>query len=311
MKKIELIGIKKAYSGFSLNVDFDVSNGEFISILGPSGSGKTTALHIIAGFIHQDSGKILKDGIDVSFLPSSKRNIGIVFQDYALFPYLSVFSNIAFGLKIKHFTEKSIKETVNNLSEQLGIAHILNKYPDMISGGEKQRVAVARAMVVKPDVLLMDEPLSSLDAKIREKLMKDLKEFHRRFSTTIIYVTHDQSEAMYLSNRIILMDNGRIDQIGTPIDLYEHPKTVFAREFIGKVNRLAINGEERYIRPEEIIIRRNGRMEGTVKEISYLNGVAEISVKMQSENVFIRELLRNVRELKKGDTIHFDISGGD
>lgn len=311
MKKIQLIGIKKTYSNFSLDIDFHVDNGEFISILGPSGSGKTTALHIIAGFIHQDSGKILKDGIDISFLPSSKRNIGIVFQEYALFPYLSVFSNIAFGLKIKHFTVKSIKEKVNTISKQLGIVHILHKYPDMISGGEKQRVAVARAMIVKPDILLMDEPLSSLDAKIREKLMKNLKEFHRSFNTTIIYVTHDQSEAMYLSGRIILMNNGRIDQIGSPIDLYEHPKTVFAREFIGKVNRFLIDGKEKYIRPEEIIIRENGRMEGTVEEISYLNGVVEINIKMQNEHILVRELLRNVRKLKRGDTVHFEINGAN
>lgn len=309
MKKIELINVSKDYPDFSINVDFYVSNGEFVSILGPSGSGKTTTLHIIAGFVPQDSGKIIKDGIDISALPPNKRNIGIVFQDYALFPYLTVFSNIAFGLKLKHIKKEEIKQKVYNLAEQLGITHILNKYPEMISGGEKQRVALARAMIVNPDVLLMDEPLSSLDAKIREKLMRDLKSFHKKFHTTIIYVTHDQSEAMYLSERIILMNNGKIDQIGTPIELYEHPKTPFARTFIGKMNRILINGRERYVRPEDIIIREDGRMQGTIKEIIYLNGIAELYVERDNENVIIRELLRNVRHLKKGDTINFDIGG--
>ncbi len=309
MKKVELIKIRKDYPGFSINVDFYVNKGEFVSILGPSGSGKTTTLHIIAGFIQQDSGKIIKDGKDISALPPNKRNIGIVFQDYALFPYLTVFSNIAFGLRVKHAKEEEIKQAVYSLSEQLGITHILNKYPEMISGGEKQRVALARAMIVNPDVLLMDEPLSSLDAKIREKLMRDLKLFHKKFHTTIIYVTHDQSEAMYLSERIILMNNGRIDQIGTPIELYEHPKTPFARTFIGKMNRIRINGKERYVRPEEIIIRKDGRMKGTIKEILYLNGIAEIYVERGKENIIIRDLLRNVRSLKQGNTITFDIGG--
>lgn len=309
MKKVEVIKVKKDYPGFSINIDFYVDNGEFVSILGPSGSGKTTTLHIIAGFIRQDSGKIIKDGVDISALPPNKRNIGIVFQDYALFPYLTVFSNIAFGLNVKHIEKEQIKQTVYNLSEQLGITHILNKYPEMISGGEKQRVALARAMIVNPDVLLMDEPLSSLDAKIREKLMRDLKSFHKKFHTTIIYVTHDQSEAMYLSNQIILMNNGRIDQIGTPIELYEHPKTPFARTFIGKMNRIQINGKERYVRPEEIVIRKDGRMKGTIKEVLYLNGIVELHVEKDKENIVIRDLLRNVRHLKQGSTITFDIGG--
>ncbi len=311
MKKIALIGIKKSYPGFSLSVDFDVANGEFISILGPSGSGKTTVLHIIAGFIRQEHGKILKDGIDISFLPTSNRNIGVVFQDYALFPYLSVYSNIAFGLKIKHFESKRIKEAVFNIAEQFGITHILNKYPDMISGGEKQRVAVARAMVVKPDVLLMDEPLSSLDAKIRERLMEELKEFHQRFNTTIIYVTHDQAEAMYLAERIVLMDNGSVDQIDTPVNLYEHPKTVFAREFIGKINRLVVNGEIKYIRPEEIVMSRSGKFEGTVEGIVYLDSGVEVYVKMQDNRILVREFLRNVKGIKPGDVVRFDLEGGD
>ncbi len=311
MKKIALIGIKKRYPGFSLNVDFDVANGEFISILGPSGSGKTTVLHIIAGFIRQDEGRILKDGVDISFLPVSNRNIGVVFQDYALFPYLSVYSNIAFGLKIKHFDSKRVKKAVLNIAEQFGITHILNKYPDMISGGEKQRVAVARAMVVQPDVLLMDEPLSSLDAKIRERLMKELKEFHQRFNTTIIYVTHDQAEAMYLAGRIVLIDNGEIDQIDTPVNLYDNPKTAFAREFIGKINRLVVGREVIYIRPEEIIMSRTGQFEGVVEEIVYLDSVVEMSVTMQGNRILIREFLRNVRGIKPGDVVRFDFEGGD
>ncbi len=311
MIKLKLEHVKKKFGKFELHVDFSVYENEFVSILGPSGSGKTTTLHIIAGFVKPDSGKVIKSGSDITNLPVNKRNIGIVFQDYALFPYLNVYGNIAFGLKVKHLPKEKIRKSVFEISEKMNISGILNKYPDQISGGEKQRVALARAMVVNPDVLLMDEPLSSLDAKIRAELMEELKNFHKNSGATIIYITHDQNEAMYLSERIILLNNGKIDQIDTPISLYEHPKTPFAREFIGKMNKIFVHGKEIYVRPEKIVLKNDGKFEGKVLDVVFLEGIAEIKVNYKGSVILIRELARRVGELNKGQIIRFDIGGGD
>jgi len=307
LKKLEVFNLKKKYGDFQLDVSFDVSSEEFVSILGPSGSGKSTLLHIIAGFINPDSGQILKNGKDITNMPANKRNIGVVFQDYALFPYLTVFSNIAFGLKVKRQSVAYIRNAVFEIAEKFGISKLLEKYPDYISGGEKQRVALARAMIVKPEILLMDEPLSSLDAKIREKLMKDLREFHKEFRITVIYVTHDQTEAMFLSDRIILLNNGKVDQIGTPLHLYENPSTDFAKRFLGKMNILKIDGKTIFVRPENVIFGKKGRFEGVIKDIIYLAGFAEIEVSTRFGTVIAREFLRNVKNLKVGSDIRFDL----
>jgi len=305
--KLTLINITKTFPHFSLKVSLTVKEGEFFSLLGPSGSGKTTLLHIIGGFVAPDSGRILKNEIDITYLPADKRNIGIVFQDYALFPYLTVYGNIAFGLKIrKGISKKEIDRKVREIAETFGIAKILNKYPDMISGGEKQRTALARAIIVKPDVLLMDEPLSSLDAKIREKLMDELKKFHKEFGVTIIYVTHDQNEAMFLSDRVALINNGRIDQISTPLELYEHPRTPFARSFIGKMNVLRIQGKTIYVREENVKIKKSGKYRGIVEKILYQGGTAEISINTDFGIVKALDFLRNIRQLKIGQNVYFD-----
>ena len=299
--------MRKSFENFELDVSFSVKENEFISILGPSGSGKTTTLHIIEGFVNPDSGKIIKNGEDITSLPPSKRKMGIVFQDYALFPYLNVFNNIAFGLKVKGMGSKEVKQKVIGIAEKMDILKIIYKHPDQLSGGEKQRVALARAMIVEPDILLMDEPLSSLDAKIRAELMEELKIFHRQTNATIVYITHDQSEAMYLSDRIILINNGKIDQVDTPIALYKRPKTSFAKAFIGKMNRLDLGGKEIYIRPEEIVIGKGGELVGIIKETVFLEGVAEIKVDMNGKEILIRELVRKVEHFKVGDKIYFSI----
>jgi ABC-type Fe3+/spermidine/putrescine transport system ATPase subunit len=305
--KLKIIDIEKRFLNFYLSVNFSVKDKEFLSLLGPSGSGKTTLLHIIGGFVTPDSGTILKDGEDITHLPPNKRHIGIVFQDYALFPYLTVFGNIAFGLRLrKNLTNKEVAKRVQDIAKRFGIEGILSKYPDMISGGEKQRVALARAMIVKPDILLMDEPLSSLDAKIREKLMEELKRFHNDFGITIIYVTHDQSEAMYLSDRIALLNHGRIDQIGTPMELYEKPETKFAREFIGKMNVLELNGKTVYIREENVKIKDDGNYCGIVQEIIYQGATAEVIIRTDFGIVKALDFLRNLKKIKKGNKICFD-----
>ncbi len=311
MNKLEVKNINKSFKNFKLSVNFQVKEGEFVSILGPSGSGKTTTLHIIAGFVKPDYGNIIKDGNNITDLPPGKRNIGIVFQDYALFPYLNVFDNIAFGLRIKRESRKDIKKRVFDIAGKMDIINILYKYPGRISGGEKQRVALSRAMIVQPDILLMDEPLSSLDAKIRSELMEELKIFHKETNATILYITHDQSEAMYLSNRIILINKGEIDQIDTPMGLYEYPKTEFARQFIGKMNKLSVNGQEIYVRPEDIVIGKDGKLKGTVKEVAYLEGTVEIKIDFFGTEVLAHEFLRNARDIKKDTILYFDIKGDD
>ncbi len=307
MKTIELENLKKRYGNFILEASFVVNGGEFVSILGPSGSGKSTLLHIIAGFISPDAGKIFKDGKDITNVPANKREIGIVFQDYALFPYLTVYSNIAFGLKVKRKSPSLIKNKVYEIAERFGISDILKKYPDYISGGEKQRVALARAMIVKPEVLLMDEPLSSLDAKIREKLMKELRDFHKDFNVTVMYVTHDQTEAMFLSDKIVLLNDGKINQIGTPLDLYENPSTNFAKRFIGKMNFLKIDGRDVFVRPENVVINANGQFDGVIKDIIYLTGFAEIEISTEFGMILSKDFLRNIKGLKIGSHIRFDL----
>ncbi len=305
--KLTLINITKTFPHFLLQVSLTIKDREFFSLLGSSGSGKTTLLHIIGGFVTPDSGRILKNEADITRLPPDKRNIGIVFQDYALFPYLTVYENIAFGLKLKKGMSKDeIDRRVVEIAETFGISKILNKYPDMISGGEKQRTALARAMIVKPDVLLMDEPLSSLDAKIREKLMDELKKFHKEFGVTIVYVTHDQNEAMFLSDRIALINNGQIDQISTPLELYEHPKTPFARSFIGKMNALQIQGKAVYVREENVKVGKNGKYQGVIEKILYQGSTAEIFINTDFGTVKAIDFLRNIRYLKIGQNVHFD-----
>ena len=306
-EKIVLKGLKKSYADFSVALSFNVYEGEFLSLLGPSGSGKTTTLHLIAGFVTPDSGSIIKDGADITNLPPEKRNIGIVFQDYALFPYLNVFSNIAFGLKVKGRTNAEIRDLVENIARTLEIEKLLRKSPDKLSGGEKQRVALARAMIVKPDVLLMDEPLASLDAKIRERLREDLKSFHKKFGITIIYVTHDQTEAMYLSERIVLLNQGRVEQIGNAIDIYYHPQTEFVRDFVGKINHVKLKGRDVFVRPEDIgISKMKGDIKGRIKEIFYLGGVSEVRVETESDAITVVKLTKEIIDLKEGEEVYLN-----
>jgi len=307
MRELKLIGIVKEYEDFLLNVNFEVFGEELVSILGPSGSGKTTVLNIIAGFIFPDKGSMTKDGDDITNMPAEKRNIGVVFQDYALFPFLNVYNNIAFGLKVRKFTSFEIGKKIQEISEKLEITGILKKFPDNISGGEKQRVAIARALVTDPDILLLDEPLSNLDAKIREKLVKEIRNLHKIFRKTIIYVTHDQEEAMFLSDRIVVLNNGLIEQTGTPFDIYELPKTPFVRDFIGKGSYITIDGIKRFVRPEDIVINKNGPYEGTIEDFVFLGGFIELSIQSQIGKLSISERSKDAKNYKIGSKIKFAI----
>ena len=251
---LEFRGISKHYGVVRAvdNVDLQVPRGEFLTLLGPSGSGKTTMLMMIAGFITPTEGRILLDGTDITERPPEKRNFGMVFQGYALFPHLSVADNVAFPLKVRRLPADEAREKVKKALELVQLGHLGDRMPRQLSGGQQQRVALARALVFNPEILLLDEPLGALDRKLRQEVQIELKELHRRVRTTFIYVTHDQEEALSMSDRIAIVRDGRFVQIGTPDELYERPKTRFVAGFLGESNFLRgtvqghENGEIRY-----------------------------------------------------------------
>jgi spermidine/putrescine transport system ATP-binding protein len=227
------------------NIDLSVSGGEFFSLLGPSGCGKTTTLRLIAGFEEPTAGRILLDGIDVSRVPPHKRNVNTVFQSYALFPFLSVFDNVAFGLKHTSVSKNELRTRVGDALSLVSMSSFASRRPSQLSGGQQQRVALARALVLNPSVLLLDEPLGALDAKLRRSLKVDLKALQERVGITFIYVTHDQEEALTMSDRIAVMNAGRIAQIGTPQEVYESPADAYVADFLGAANLLEVVVSER------------------------------------------------------------------
>lgn len=220
------------------DVSFSIKQGNFFTILGPSGCGKTSLLRILAGFDQPDSGRVFLDGRDITNLPANKRPINTVFQNYSLFPHLSIWENIAFGLRISKKSEAEIRKEVEKMLELTQMTEHARKMPDQISGGQKQRVAIARALVNRPQVLLLDEPLAALDLKLRQKMLIDLDLIHDEVGITFIFITHDQSEAMAVSDYIAVLNKGAVEQIGTPVEVYETPSNRFVAEFIGDTNFL-------------------------------------------------------------------------
>jgi spermidine/putrescine transport system ATP-binding protein len=218
------------------NVSLSIRKGEFFSLLGPSGCGKTTLLRILAGFEQPDQGRVLLDAEDITSLPPHRRKVNTIFQNYALFPHLTVWENIAFGLRISRLPKKDIESEVTRMLKLIQMEDQAHKRPDMISGGQKQRVAIARALINKPQVLLLDEPLAALDLKLRQRMLMELDLIHDKVGITFLYVTHDQGEAMSLSDRIAVMDQGRVEQIGAPAEIYEAPRSSFVAAFIGDTN---------------------------------------------------------------------------
>ncbi|GJL83373.1 MAG: spermidine/putrescine import ATP-binding protein PotA [marine bacterium B5-7] len=217
-------------------VSLSVAKGEFISLLGPSGCGKTTILRMVAGYEQPNRGEILIGGRSVSGIPPYRRNVGMVFQSYALFPHLTVAENIAFGLKERRIPASKIRDKVREFMDLVHLNRLGERYPNQLSGGQQQRVALARALVIKPDILLLDEPLSNLDAKLREEMRIEIKQLQASLGITTVFVTHDQNEALTLSHRVVLMSNGGVQQVGTPTEVYQHPATRFAFEFLGGTN---------------------------------------------------------------------------
>lgn len=246
MSEVKIVNVTKQFGNVKAvdNFEIEINQGEFISILGPSGCGKTTMLRMVAGFEKATSGEIsIGDRIVSSnekklFLPPEKRDIGMVFQSYAVWPHMNVFNNVAYPLKIKRLAKNIIKDKVTKALEIVHLSQYADRFPDQLSGGQQQRVALGRALVAEPGLLLLDEPLSNLDAKLRESMRFEIKDIQRKLNITVIYVTHDQAEAMAMSDRIVVMNHGVIQQIDKPMKIYEEPANQFVADFIGKVNFL-------------------------------------------------------------------------
>ncbi len=242
MARITLENLTKRYGANAVidQLSLDIAHGEFFTLLGPSGCGKTTLLRAIAGFVMPDSGRLLLDGEDITRQPPHRRGTGMVFQDYALFPDKTVFDNVAYGLRVRRLSASDIRARVGAMLERMGLGELGQRLPAALSGGQRQRVALARALVIEPKVLLMDEPLSNLDAKLRVQMRDVIRQLQQELRITAVFVTHDQEEALSMSDRIALLRAGRIDQLDTPEGLYKHPATAYAADFIGAANLLQV-----------------------------------------------------------------------
>ncbi|MBR5140296.1 MAG: ABC transporter ATP-binding protein [Clostridia bacterium] len=234
--RLQNISVKFDDEQILSNLSLDINEKEFVTLLGPSGCGKTTTLRILGGFVKADSGDVLFEGKRINDTPPYERQINTIFQKYALFPHLNVFENVAFGLRVQKKPENEIKETVNEMLELVNLKGFGKRNINSLSGGQQQRVSIARALAVKPRVLLLDEPLGALDLKLRKDMQVELKNIQQRLGITFVYVTHDQEEALSMSDTVVVMDNGRIQQIGTPLDIYNEPENAFVADFIGESN---------------------------------------------------------------------------
>ena len=257
---LRAIDVTKSYDGTPAldHVSLDIADGEFLTLLGPSGSGKTTFLMCLAGFVEPTSGRIEEEGVDITRRPAEERRFGMVFQGYALFPHMSVADNVAFPLKVARKPRAERDRTVAAMLETVGLGPLRDRRPAQLSGGQQQRVALARALVAHPRVLLLDEPLSALDKNLREQMQDELRSLHERIRSTFVFVTHDQSEALSLSSRIAIFDRGRLQQIGTPEEVYEHPANRFVAEFLGRINLIPVEGAE--VRDHRLTGRFESRM---------------------------------------------------
>jgi spermidine/putrescine transport system ATP-binding protein len=284
---IEIRGVTKRFGGFTAvdNVSLSVRAGEFITLLGPSGCGKTTLLRLLAGFETADEGTILLDGADVSHLPPYRRSVNQVFQSYALFPHLTVRENVGFGLRMQGVPPAEAAERVREAIDQVSLAELGDRLPHQLSGGQRQRVALARAIVCRPKVLLLDEPLSALDAKLRHAMQLELKHLQRRLGLTFVFVTHDQEEALTMSDRIAVINQGRIEQLGDASEIYHKPRTPFAADFIGQANLLSVTVVGR--NGTTARVRLGGSLELTVASAELAAGAEKALLSIRPEKIHI------------------------
>jgi len=342
--KLKTKEVRKTYGSVIAleGTSIDLPEGEFLTLLGPSGSGKTTLLMSIAGLNNPDSGEIWIDGNLVTYTPPHQRGLGMVFQNYALFPHLSVFENIAFPLRMRKETDSAIRQKVEKVLETVELPGVGDRLPSELSGGQQQRIALARCFVYEPSIILMDEPLGALDKKLRDSLQREIKHLHEGLGITVLYVTHDQEEAMVMSDRICLMNAGRIEQIGSPHDLYFRPESIFAADFLGESNLLAadvrdVDGDRvslqrsdgssivgipsgllrsgeraRYmVRPENVSLTANGdnenRASGTLKETIMIGQITKYFLELPDGTEMVATMLtdRGAPIAEKGAAVTF------
>jgi putative spermidine/putrescine transport system ATP-binding protein len=289
---LELRGLTRRYGSFTAvdDVSLRVESGQFLTLLGPSGSGKTTILMAIAGFVAPDAGSVLLDGRDITALPPEKRDFGMVFQGYALFPHMSVAENVAFPLRVRRLGAAEREAKVRAALDLVQLEKFAERRPSQLSGGQQQRVALARALVFDPALLLLDEPLSALDKKLRAELQEELKALHRRVGRTFVNVTHDQEEALSLSDRVAILNHGRLVQEGAPVALYDAPRTRFVADFLGKSNFLRAGGQLLSLRPEKIALLADGAaadnaVEGRIATWSYLGAGFQLAVETREHGM--------------------------
>jgi putative spermidine/putrescine transport system ATP-binding protein len=308
-KPVLVRNVRKTYGKVEAlaDISLEVAPGEFCTLLGASGSGKTTLLKTLAGFENFDAGTILVGGRDIGQVPVSKRNIGMVFQNYALFPHMNVRKNIAFGLEMRRLSAAEVKRRVDVALDLVSLEGYADRLPRELSGGQQQRVALARALVIEPDILLMDEPLGALDKNLRKSIQLQLKNLHRTTGVTIIYVTHDQEEALFLSDKIALMDKGRIVQVGTPQDLYLHPNSRFVASFLGECNFLEAGDAEVAVRPERMRVGDLARaadrqISAVVENIIFVGTGYRLVLRMDGRELTVLTDA-DIPEINRGDVI--------
>lgn len=342
--KLELRNVVKHFRDAKAldNFSIAIKNGEFVSLLGPSGCGKTTALRIIAGLEQQNSGQIIVDGLEITDKPANKRNMGMVFQQYSLFPNMKAIENIQFGLSVRGIKQSKSVSRANDLLDLVGLTGLGHRYPHQLSGGQQQRVALARAVAFEPEILLLDEPLSALDAQVRIQVREEIRRIQLEIGTTTIFVTHDQEEAMAISDRVAVMNRGKLEQVDSPQKLYNQPETTFVASFVGTINRLpGIISEDKVvkvlnqkislskfnrnansgdsvtvlIRPEQIKIvspRESSGTSGKIKVKSFLGPITILGISFEnSELIHLHSPTDQVKSLNVGDEINFMLAADE
>lgn len=304
---LELKGIKKAFGGVPVlnGIDLKVEPGEFITLLGSSGCGKTTTLRIISGLEVPDSGTVLLEGADVTNTEPDKRGVHTVFQNYALFPHMTVEANIGYSLRIRGVKKPEIKSRVREMLELVQLEGFGNRMPGELSGGQRQRVAIARSVIDSPKVLLLDEPLGALDLQLRRMMQTELKRLQKKLGITFIYITHDQEEALNMSDRIAVMRDGLFEQLGTPNEIYDRPKTAFVARFVGSANILTLGGKCLAVRSEALELQRGepGYLTGVIREKTFAGGMLRITVDTKECGELVASRHGIDSPLMPGDTV--------
>lgn len=307
--KLQITNMDKVYDNGDgvRGINMNVYEGEIVTMLGPSGCGKTTILRTIGGFLDVNAGDITINSKSIVHMPPEKRPTAMVFQSYNLWPHMTIFENLAFGLKLKKVPKQEIVQSVESMLKLVKMEGHNKKYPGQLSGGQQQRIAIARSLLLKPDVLLLDEPFSALDAKIRNQMRVELKRIQSELGITVVFVTHDQEEAMSISHRIIVMDKGHFEQVGSPTEIYDDPKTPFVASFIGEMNFWQQGDEVHAIRPEQVIVTKdktNAALSGIIKTIMILGHYVELKIEAQGESFTSFLPREQANGLNEGDSVY-------